>query len=1449
MGHTEDPTRSDPNADLTRTSAGKESDPTNTHLEDARPEPTELPSIHGYDILGELGRGGIGIVYKAQHIALNRTVAVKLVGGTASVGTLIRFRQEAEAVAKLQHPNIVQVFEVGTCTAGSFLALEYVDGGTLKEKVAGVPQPPREAARMVGTLARAVHHAHDRRLIHRDLKPSNVLLTSSGVPKIADFGLARSLDAGGGVTVTTDFVGTPAYAAPEQISGQVGPVGPATDVYALGVVLYELITGHVPFEAEAIPQILRMVAEEEPVPPHRLKRDCPRDLETICLKCLQKDPRKRYPTAAELADDLRQFVAGEPISARPVGSVERALRWCRRNPAVAGLLVTVFSLLTAVAGVATMAALRIDDARRLADANATKAGEAADHEAEAKRAAERNRDAARIAEREGKEKLLQSLISEAKASRFSRRIGQRFGTLKALRQATALARELGKSPTTFDELRNLAIAALALPDMKPDTAWTSVPTYMDNVWGGPVVDPTYRRAAYVHQNGTISIRPVGTGPNDCDEVAPFRVLAARFRSPGRPTGAFLGANHWHTTIQRLQVWRIEDKGPTLVINARRGADSFVFTPDGRQVVIAEPSPLAKLLKGYVVRMYELETGRAVRICPLPSGARIDMAHHPQRPELAISFSDRVVFIDYISGKITSSLAAALEGSLVWHPLGELLAGRTGAGAEVWDVIGRKRLYTAEHSGGGVTMSFNPTGDLMVTNGWSGRMRLWDLRTGQKLLETTGIGEFRSGDRLSVWFPVANTQKVGPLTRVEAGREYRSLPVGVGRIGISGLNTCSIHPNGRLLAVSTYQGFVLIDLATGTERAFVPGLSCVDVLFEPEGDLLVMTKAGLYRWPIAVTASSLDRLRVGPPELVLASEGGTIGCSSDGRILVASMIGGNQARAWRRDDPRGAISFLHSDCRHAAVSPDGKLVVTGSWSGRGLKVWNLETGKLLRTLLPETSVTIPFFSPDGKWLAESRGLRWRVADWTEGPRPPGGVVNVRFSPDSRLLACAGKGFVALTDAESGHELTRFEDPHQDGFNRMTFSPDGTLLVGVTDDSLCARVWDLRKVRDGLVQLGLDWNAPPYPVGSPLNPGVAPLSIGIVGVNLFFDSVQMQKATWERTLTTLWVNPFDSEARLTLAESFVKQGRPREANAQLTAALAFQPDQIAGYRLRAVARYRLGDTNGCLADADKVLARFPNEKRTRWYRAMALVHLARHKEALPELTASVANYPNDPTLAYWRGEVLRALGRIDEAAAESKRAAKIANPNSPAVTLNNIAWRLVTGPVAIRDPKRALELAQLAINRKPGDGSLLNTLGVARYRNGMPKVGIADLEQSMKLSRGRLDAHNLFPLAMCHAKLAHSATARDCFNRAVKWLSEQKKLPTQWADELRRTSPRSGRGVARWRDRDGTGPTAPSKVTTTASSSRISAVRLRSRSSATPARCRRWCGLRPAPGSSR
>jgi serine/threonine-protein kinase len=309
-----------------------------------RPEWSVLPQIAGYEVETVLGRGGMGIVFRARHLRLNRLVALKmlLVGGYAGPQELARFQREAEAVAGLRHQNIVQVHDIGDHDGLPYFTMEYVGGGSLAQKLSGAPQPAHQAAALLVTLAEAVQVVHQGGIVHRDLKPANILLTADGIPKIADFGLARHFDTGPALSQTGGRIGTPSYMAPEQAMGKTHAIGPSVDIYALGAILYELLTGRPPFRGDTAAETELQVISQELVPPSQVNALVPRDLETICLKCLRKEPEGRYPSAAALANDLRRFLEGQPIQARPPGWGERLKGWGRRNPGalLVGILCT-----------------------------------------------------------------------------------------------------------------------------------------------------------------------------------------------------------------------------------------------------------------------------------------------------------------------------------------------------------------------------------------------------------------------------------------------------------------------------------------------------------------------------------------------------------------------------------------------------------------------------------------------------------------------------------------------------------------------------------------------------------------------------------------------------------------------------------------------------------------------------------------------------------------------------------------------------------------------------------------------------------------------------------------------------------------------------------------------------------------------------------------------------
>jgi tetratricopeptide (TPR) repeat protein len=396
-------------------------------------EPTarSTPTVPGYEITGELGRGGMGVVYRARHVRLNRPCALKMILAGAHAGSddVARFVTEAEAIARLQHPSIVQIRHIGDVDGLPFLELEYVAGGSLDRQLDGTPWPTTRAARLAEQVALGLAEAHRQGIVHRDLKPSNVLLSDDGTPKVGDFGLAKMMDSQGGLTASESVMGSPSYMAPEQAQGYAKAAGPAADVYALGAILYELLTGRPPFRGTTPLETIEQVKTTEPVPPMRLVPGVSRDLETICLKCLEKEPAKRYSTALALADDLQRFRDGRTILARRASELERAWRWCRRNRLVASATAVAAAGILCLAVAAALLAVALRESNR-----------------------------------HNQELLLDSLVEQARATRSGREKGRRLLGLRALKRAAELARELALPPERFDRIRDQAIAFLALPD-------------------------------------------------------------------------------------------------------------------------------------------------------------------------------------------------------------------------------------------------------------------------------------------------------------------------------------------------------------------------------------------------------------------------------------------------------------------------------------------------------------------------------------------------------------------------------------------------------------------------------------------------------------------------------------------------------------------------------------------------------------------------------------------------------------------------------------------------------------------------------------------------------------------------------------------------------------------------------------------------------------------------
>jgi serine/threonine protein kinase/WD40 repeat protein len=902
----------------------------------------------------------------------------------------------------------------------------------------------RSVANIGAQVAEALEYAHHEGILHRDIKPSNLLLDSSGRVWVTDFGLAKAED-WEELTNPGDVVGTLRYMAPERFQGQADP---RSDVYGLGVTLYEMLTLRPAFDDSNRAHLMKRVAHEEPPQPRKLDDHIPRDLETVVLKATAKDPACRYATAGALAEDLRRFLADRPVRARRTPLRERAWLWCRRNPAVAALAAAFAVLLIMVAAVSSVSAWRLS---------------------EEKEATSQQLHQTRKAQNETKRELYRSLVAEAKANRLSRRSGRRVRSLEILAEATRLARELQLPEDDFLDLRNETIACLPLVDLREARTWEGEPTGTF-VRGFDAELERYVR--FDHQRGVASVRRVG----DDSEVCQVRELGRFTDVPSlvlSPDGRFLGLDGGPV----LKVWRVTNRGAELLL--QKPGRSLNFSPEGSRLAMASQDG--------AIRVYELPSGKQLNewktgACPG------QLTFHPDKPQLAMNHPGKITVLDLDNGNKLAEFAHPGSGgdySLEWHPDGRQLAS---SGREqdrciyLCDASTGKCLHRlAGHTSDGIRLAFNPAGDLLASGSWDGTLRLWDTRTGRELFKTLShipytIRFSRNGRLLAA--DVTDHQV--RLWEVIPPCAYQSLVrephLGEGRYGNPAVSTK--HP---LLAVGMQDGVGLWELPGGRPLAFLPLGHEHGVAFDPSGALISHGRTGELRWPVE-TVGPPGTLRIGPPQpLPLTPSRCLVATNRDGRVMASAQFGG--ALVWHADKGDQLIRlFPQHDVRSVAVSLNGRWAATGShWATDVyVKVWDARTGRHVADIPVEGGSSVGF-SPDDRWLLTTGGgcRLWEVGTWREGPRIGGGVF--AFSPDGKVLAAeTGSGAVRLVNPDTGREYARLEDPNQDRAVGLTFSTDCSQLFACTNDSPVVHVWDLRAIRAELTQRGLDWDLPPYPV---------------------------------------------------------------------------------------------------------------------------------------------------------------------------------------------------------------------------------------------------------------------------------------------------------------------------------------------------------------------------------
>jgi WD40 repeat protein/tetratricopeptide (TPR) repeat protein len=1107
------------------------------------------PTVPGYEITGELGRGGMGVVYHARHVRLNRTCALKMVlaGAHASPEHVARFVTEAEAIARIQHPSIVQIRHIGDCDGLPFLELEYLAGGNLHQQLDGTPWPATKAARLAEQLALGVAEAHRQGIVHRDLKPSNVLQAADSTPKVGDFGLAKMLDSQAVLTQSESVMGSPSYMAPEQASGHARDAGPAVDIYALGAILYELLTGRPPFRGTTPLETLEQVKSTEPVSPSRLVPGLPRDIETICLKCLQKGPGKRYETAQALGDDLRRFLDGRPILARRTSGVERAWRWCRRNRLVAGMTAIAAALFLIVGIGSPLAAWRFHI-----------------EEARTEKALREKSDA----EREAKLRAVDgfySNLNEARAARFSRQVGQRFQGLAAIERAVEIGRGLDLPPDKFDLLRDQAIACLALPDVRSTGRVIAQP---DGTFAF-CFDAGMNRYALRDRSGTILVRRVA----DDQELVRLRAQGNRdiFVFAFSPDGRYLMTTQYPGPT--LTVWDVDRNAIAVADQGRVVGTAARFSPDSRRIALAHP--------GGEILIYNLEkTGTPRRF---KSGLRDiqDLAFRGDGLEIAVTNRDATQpqcrILEVESGRAVQTIALRSPGSVAWGSGGTTLAtAGDDRKIELWDApsgISRARLEGSANAG--LHAAFHPAGNLLASNGWESRLRIWDAVLGRPVLSVTGTSPttpaFSRDGRIVLL-------SEGRLTtyQVDPALEYRSL-VHTSSEPMS-YQRPSIRRDNRLLAVGAETGVVLWDLKSGTECAFLPMRSAREVMFEANGDLLTSGPAGVRRWPVQLDAGR-NEFRIGPAiALPFSFNTGHLAADRPGRVIATPRHSYAEVQASGRLTQVGPLE----DCRYVAVSPDGEWLATGSHH-IGAQVWRVSDGGKVKELPVNMGRWIAF-SPDGKWLMTGNPpcKFWSTGTWALA-RELGGA-GLCFSPEGRLVALLDASkIIRLVEVETGRVIARLESPDSSDVVFATFSPDGSSLVLVPGNYPAVHVWDLRAIRKRLAAMGLDWDAPALP-----DDDTAAAALPLLHVDLQ-DYSAYSVAHIERYSARLKDDSNDADSSIGRGYAYRSLGRYDKAIDDFTVALRLRPGQALVRYYRGEAFWRLGQYEPAIADMEAALAR--------------------------------------------------------------------------------------------------------------------------------------------------------------------------------------------------------------------------------------------------------------------
>jgi len=1141
----------------------------------------------------------------------------------------------------------------------------------------------RNIARLGIQAAEALAHAHAHGVVHRDIKPANLLLDLEGTIWVTDFGLAKG-EGAEELTSPGDVVGTLRYMAPERFQGTTDH---RCDLYSLGLSLYELLTLRPAFPSLHRLQLVSAIMETEPARPRKLDPQIPRDLETIVLKAIAKNPSHRFSNATDLSRELGRFIDGRPIRSRRVSASERLWRWSRRNPAVAMLGLLAATLTTVLAIGSTAAAWKFHQQRNQV---------------------REQRDALRKEQRNTQLELARSLLQQVRAERYSRQPGPRAQRLERLAEAAKLARAGMAGPDLLTDLRGEAIATLGDGDVRPSKTWP-----------GLNLDPTFSSFSfdadrYVVVDGGNTFHLHRISDRSQLQVVKTNRSGHLINPELDPSGHFV---HVRSDPSKIELWDL-DRGEVPGVWPSDVCD-VAYRPAGGQIAALRPDG--------EVRVFDLPAMTEARRCHLGSRFRAGLEYS----RLALSRDGRSLAVmrgetqdawvyDLTRGRVMIHLEIPRvfrTGGLALNRKATLLAVANDRTISVYDLEDRERLAMLQgHQEGWIHAYFEPEGDLLISECRDRIIRVWDPIRGQLL--ATLPGHFRGllGTRSEI---VVGRRDDLTLYELDPGKERRTIDCRMLReradSAVWGPDGLAFSPDGTMIALALRpDGVYIVRLSDGVGLAHLPIGRCNAVQFLPDGSLLTYNGQGLCRWPVRSPVDGVQR--IGPAEplapnysgfpingLARSASGRLVGVSTDTRQGSLLM---DLERPWRR-----IWLKPHAGVYDLAISPDGKWTATAGWEGgpghEQVKVWDTATG-LISKVMPGLSCVA--FSPDGQWMGIDDRTSYRFfrigtwapvskVDYEVDKTPTQGTMRIAFHPVGNIAAvlAADRTTVLLVDVQSGHVLTAIDGPSESQVHRLVFSPDGRFLA-VTRNSQKVDLWDLSLIRPRLQEMGLvagfpdSFGGPSQAVPLPSIERIEVRGADPVGLRLLAARQTLKEAgcairrLFDKDL-------FDADELAERGYLWNRLEHWQQAANDFRRSLARNPDSVAAANELAwclAAAPGRGDPEEAIRWARKAVERAPGELSFRNTLAATLYRGGRFKEAVAELERDIAQ--NHDEIGYdW---VFLSMCR-----------ARLGQTASARIALTNAQeWRLparLSTPSLISDLRALLQEASEELNRSLPD----------------------------------------------------------------------------------------------------------------------------------------------------